>query len=108
MPEIRRLNPDEHRASAELFHGTLHLPPLEDNRWEEVAVEYIPGRTYGAFEAGEQIGCAGSLPSALRVPGGNWLPMAAVTNVGVRADHTRKGVLRAMMRAQLDGCAAAG
>lgn len=108
MPEIRSLRPDEHRASAELFLGTLHLQVPDDSRWEELAAEYVPGRTYGAFDAGEQIGCAGSLPSALCVPGGAWLSMAAVTNVGVRADHTRKGVLRAMMRAQLDGCAAAG
>ena len=36
------------------------------------------------------------------MPGGAVLPLAAVTGVGVRADRTRRGLLTALMRAQLD------
>jgi predicted acetyltransferase len=38
----------------------------------------------------------------MTVPGGAVLDTAAVTQVGVRADHTRRGLLSALMRAQLD------
>jgi predicted acetyltransferase len=44
----------------------------------------------------------------MAVPGGAVLDTAAVTQVGVRADHTRRGVLTALMRAQLDDLAARG
>ena len=51
---------------------------------------------------------ATSFPSEMVVPGGAVLPMAAVTRVGVRADRTRRGLLTAMMRAQLDDVASRG
>lgn len=42
------------------------------------------------------------------MPGGAVLPMAAVTGVGVRTDHRRRGALTGLMRLQLAECAAAG
>ena len=42
------------------------------------------------------------------MPGGAVLPLAAVTRVGVRADRTRRGLLTALMRAQLDDLRARG
>jgi predicted acetyltransferase len=44
----------------------------------------------------------------MAVPGGAVLDAAAVTQVGVRADHTRRGLLSALMRAQLDDLAERG
>ncbi|MBA3907236.1 MAG: GNAT family N-acetyltransferase, partial [Pseudonocardiales bacterium] len=44
----------------------------------------------------------------MAVPGGAVLDTAAVTQVGVRADHTRRGLLSALMRAQLDDLAPRG
>jgi predicted acetyltransferase len=44
----------------------------------------------------------------MTVPGGARLPMAGVTGVGVRADRTRRGVLRALMSTQLEDFAARG
>src|SRR5690242_4315930 len=44
----------------------------------------------------------------MAVPGGAVLDTAAVTQVGVRADHTRRGLLTALMRVQLDDAAARG
>jgi predicted acetyltransferase len=58
-------------------------------------------RMYGAWSDGAIIGGAGSFPFNLTVPGGE-LPTAGVTVVGVLPTHRRRGVLRAMMRAQLD------
>ena len=51
------------------------------------------------------MGTATSFPSRMAVPGGAVLDTAAVTQVGVRADHTRRGLLTALMRAQLDDIA---
>jgi predicted acetyltransferase len=58
-------------------------------------------RMHAAFDDGEIVGGAGAFSFDLSVPGGS-LPCAGVTVVGVFPTHRRRGVLRAMMRAQLD------
>ena len=58
-------------------------------------------RMYGAWSNEAIVGGAGSFPFDLTVPGGA-LPTVGVTVVGVLPTHRRQGVLRAMMRAQLD------
>ena len=61
------------------------------------------------MHAGEAVvGTATSYACRMAVPGGAVLDTAAVTQVGVRADHTRRGLLTALMRAQLDDVAARG
>jgi predicted acetyltransferase len=57
-------------------------------------------RMHAAFEDGEIVGGAGAYPFELSVPGGV-LPCGGVSVVGVPATHRRRGVLRAMMDAQL-------
>ena len=74
-------------------------------------MSYAPGRTFGAFDPGPDgrlIATATSFPSRTAVPGGAVLPVAAVTRIGVRADRTRRGLLTALMRAQLDDAAGRG
>jgi hypothetical protein len=51
---------------------------------------------------GSLVGTAMSFAVSTSVPGGAVLPAAAVSCVGVRADRTRRGVLTALIRAQLD------
>jgi predicted acetyltransferase len=58
-------------------------------------------RMHGAFEDGAIVGGAGAFTFDFSVPGGS-LPCAGVTVVGVYPTHRRRGILRAMMRAQLD------
>lgn len=60
-------------------------------------------RMHGAWEGGGAVGGAGTFPFELTVPGGR-VRAAGVTAVGVLPSHRRRGVLRAMMRAQLDAC----
>jgi len=105
--EIRTLRDDEHRAASDLFRETLHAPPSGDTEWERAGLAYQPGGTIGAFDPAF-IGTARSFDAELMVPGGARLPVAGVTGVGVRADRTRRGVLRAMMTAQLEDFAARG
>jgi len=64
-------------------------------------------RMHAAFEGDEIVGGAGALTFDLSVPGGS-LPCAGVTIVGTYPTHRRRGVLRAMMRAQLDDVRARG
>jgi predicted acetyltransferase len=107
-PAVHTLGPDELRAAHALFGATIHRPPSDDAAWAVVASSYSPGRTLGVHADGALVATATSFPSEVAVPGGAVLPMAAVTRVGVRADHTRRGLLTAMMRAQLDDVAARG
>lgn len=67
-----------------------------------------PGRTLGVRVDGELVGTATSFTSWLVVPGGAHVPHAAVTRVGVSPTYTRRGVLTAVMRHQLDDIAARG
>ena len=58
-------------------------------------------RMHAARENGTIVGGAGAFSWDMSIPGGS-LPTAGVTVVGVYPTHRRRGVLRAMMRAQLD------
>ncbi|MDR7303469.1 GNAT family N-acetyltransferase [Haloactinomyces albus] len=100
--DVRPLAEAEFRDANRVFLSSLHRPAPTDQQWERSTARYEPGRVFGAFRSGELVGTTMALGSSLAVPGGAVLPASAVTGVGVRADHTRRGVLRALMRTQLD------
>src|SRR5438552_1566206 len=81
-------------------------PPKEDfaDRWLQF---FELERMHAAFDGDEIVGGAGAFTYDLSVPGGS-LPCAGVTVVGVYPTHRRRGVLRGMMRAQLDDVHARG
>jgi predicted acetyltransferase len=106
--DVRALEPDDLRAAHSLFGAAIHRPPADDAGWARTAPSYSPGRTLGVHESGGLVATATSFPSETAVPGGAVLPMAAVTRVGVRADRTRRGLLTAVMRAQLEDIADRG
>jgi predicted acetyltransferase len=83
----------------------MHMGPAKDEHWSALVDSFEPGRNLGAFQDGELVGCTQSYASQLALPGGAVLPMAMVSRVGVRADHTRRGVLTSLKRAQLSGLA---
>jgi predicted acetyltransferase len=58
-------------------------------------------RMHAAFDGDRIVGGAGAFPFQLTVPGGP-VPCAGITVVGVLPTHRRRGVLTAMMRAQLE------
>lgn len=58
-------------------------------------------RVLAAWDDGRPVGTAASYPFELSVPGGV-LPAAGVTWCGVLASHRRRGILRELMRRQLD------
>ncbi len=80
--------------------------PTEDN--VERASRVMPHeRMHAAWDGDRAVGGAGSFPFELTVPGGR-VRAAGITMVGVLPSHRRRGVLRDMMRAQLDACHARG
>jgi predicted acetyltransferase len=74
--------------------------PLTEERIDRFSRLLPFERMHAAFEDGEIVGGAGAFPFQFSVPGGV-LPCGGVSVVGVPATHRRRGVLRAMMDAQL-------
>ncbi len=92
---------EELRAAAgAIVHYFGREPPDEEwsDRWLK---NFELERMHAAFDGGAIVGGAGAYTFRLTVPGG-LLPAAGVTIVGVLPTHRRRGILRAMMRAQLD------
>ena len=65
-------------------------------------------RMHAAFEGDRIVGGAGAFTYEMSVPGGGSVPAAGVSVIGVLPTHRRRGVMTAMMRAQLDDCKARG
>jgi predicted acetyltransferase len=98
--EVRPCRPEELRAAVSpIFHYFGRAPSEEG---VESTARVLPAeRMHAAWEDGIAVGGAGAYPFELTVPGGR-IPAAGVTVVGVLPTHRRRGVLRSMMRAQLD------
>ena len=79
-------------------YGTWEPTDKELKRFQR----YLPlDRMHAAFEGRNVLGGAGAFEYEVSVPGGS-VACAGVTVVGVYPPHIRRGVLTAMMRAQLD------
>ncbi len=79
-------------------YGTWEPTDEERKRFQR----YLPlDRMHAAFEGRNVVGGAGAFEYEVSVPGGS-VACAGVTVVGVYPPHIRRGVLTAMMRAQLD------
>ncbi|MDH4339229.1 MAG: GNAT family N-acetyltransferase [Thermoleophilia bacterium] len=76
------------------------MEPTEE-RMERFSKNLPIERMHAAREGGKTVGGAGAFPFELTVPGGV-VPTAGVTVVGTFPTHRRRGVLRSLMRAQLD------
>jgi predicted acetyltransferase len=74
---------------------------LTDAEFEEWDHLLEPDRLIAAFDGETPIGTAGAYTFAMTVPGGE-VAVAGVTVVGVEPGHRRRGVLRSLMRHQID------
>jgi predicted acetyltransferase len=98
--EVRACRADE----LESFFDTCQRAFHQHVRAVEVARDsklLRPERALAAFEGEDVVGTAGAYEFSLSVPGGE-IAAAGVTMVGVLPSHRRKGILRALMRSQLD------
>ena len=103
MIEIRPVaSAEELRQAA---NGIVHYfgrdAPTEEwaERWLR---NFELGRMLAAIDDGAIVGGAGAFGLRMTVPGGAQLGTAGVTVVGVLPTHRRRGILRSMMRVQLD------
>ncbi|MGW8380301.1 GNAT family N-acetyltransferase [Streptomyces sp. ODS28] len=65
-------------------------------------------RSLAVWDGGAVVGSASASSFRVTVPGGSAVPAAGVTMVHVTATHRRRGILRSMMRRQLDDVREAG
>ena len=98
--EIRNPSDDEVRAAMRAGEASFGEEPKEDDL--ERHTKMLPrDRFFAAYEDNRPVGTTASFPFALTVPGGE-LAAGGVTWVGVLPSHRRRGILRDMMRRQLD------
>jgi predicted acetyltransferase len=76
------------------------MTPTEE-RMQRLLELITPERMHAAWSDGAIVGGAAAFTFNVTVPGGD-LPTAGVSVVGVYPTHRRRGVLRSLMRAQLD------
>ena len=88
------------RAVGAIGHYFGGWPP-DDEAAERFSSNLPFDRLHAAFDGDRIVGGAGAFPFELTVPGGT-VGCAGVTVVGVLPTHRRRGILTAMMRAQLD------
>jgi predicted acetyltransferase len=91
---------------AEFTEGVLAIGQYfgmvaNEERMQRFAEQMTLERMHAAWSDGTVAGGAGAFDFNLTVPGGD-LRTAGVTVVGVLPTHRRRGILRALMRAQLD------
>ncbi len=72
--------------------------PQDAPRWAFIE----PTRAFLARDGDQVVGGCGSYPLEVTVPGGRTVACAGLSIVGVLPTHRRRGILRKMMRAQLD------
>ena len=103
MIEVRPCtSTDELRdAAGAITHYFARERPTEEwaERWLR---NFELERMHAAVDDGKIVGGAGAFSFKTTVPGGASVPCAGVTIVGVLPTHRRRGILRSMMRAQLD------
>ncbi|MFG2191639.1 GNAT family N-acetyltransferase [Streptomyces sp. NPDC048639] len=107
-PELRVLQStewDEWYGNLTRAFGWVGEASEEKALWRELTELE---RSVGAWDGGTCVGTAGSFSFRLTVPGGAIVPAAGVTMVSVAPTHRRRGVLRSMMRRQLDDVRAWG
>ena len=98
--EIRAATADEFPAPIEPIFHYFGGPPRADFA-DSVRLLIPPERMHAAFDDGAVVGSASVFPFETSVPGG-FVRAAGVTLVGVLPTHRRRGILRSLMRAQLD------
>ena len=91
---------DEFTAAVFAIGQYFGMVPTEE-RMQRFVDQITLERMHAAWSNGAVVGGAGAFTFTVTVPGGD-VPTAGVSVVGVYPTHRRRGVLRALMRAQLD------
>ncbi len=96
--DVRLTEQHELRAAADAARHGLLFPATGDTDWEKWAHGWVDDHvSVSAWDGDDCVGHAGSIAMDTKMVGGAWLPTAAITRVGVRPTHTRRGALTRMM-----------
>ncbi|HWL32176.1 MAG TPA: GNAT family N-acetyltransferase [Gaiellaceae bacterium] len=99
--EIRPPAEDELRAAMDAAEMAFGSGGVEDEDWKRESKAMPAARAIAAYDGGKPVALAGAYEFGLTIPGGQ-LPCAGVTWVGVLPTHRRRGILRDLMRRQLE------
>ncbi|MFE9746145.1 GNAT family N-acetyltransferase [Saccharothrix saharensis] len=99
---LRTLTADDLAEFQRVVNSSFLSDSVEDQleRWRGL---FEPERHHAVFDGDELIGGGGIQSRQITLPGAGPQPVAAVTSVGVKPGHRRRGVLTRVMRAQLHG-----
>ena len=98
--EIRNPSEEEFRAAMRVTESAFG-EEQKDEDFERHRKMLPRDRFFAAYDGERPVGTAASFPFRLAVPGGE-LGAGGVTWVGVLPSHRRRGILRQLMRSQLD------
>src|SRR5438067_4705209 len=91
----------EEFGAAFLAIGQYFGATIEEDRMQRWAAQLGLDRMHAAWSDGTLVGGAAAFTFNMTVPAGD-VPTAGVSVVGVYPTHRRRGILRSLMRAQLD------
>jgi predicted acetyltransferase len=98
---VEALSREQTRSAVHVFWNGIGMAPPDEARLATVDSTWEEGRNLGIrSDDGAIVGTAWSFGCRAAVPGGV-VQASGVSRVGVRADHTRRGMLTALMRTQL-------
>jgi predicted acetyltransferase len=99
--DVRPVGNLEEFGAAFFAIGQYFGATIEEDRMQRWVDQLGLDRTHAAFSNGKIVGGAAAFTFNMTVPGGD-VPTAGVSVVGVYPTHRRRGILRSLMRAQLD------
>jgi predicted acetyltransferase len=105
--EIRPITPSETKPFLDAVRTVFGFDPIDEQELAAWRPTLELERTLAVFEVKEIVATANAISFQLTIPGAV-VPMAGVTSVSVLPTHRRRGLLRAMMRRQLDDIHARG
>jgi predicted acetyltransferase len=105
--KVRPVTAGEIGSFLDVFESAWGFPP-DDEQQRQTAAVVAAQTPLAAFADGAMAGTAMSFALELTVPGQVQLPMAGVSYVAVHPLRRRRGVMRALMRFQLDDLHARG
>ena len=104
--ELRTLTPDDVGPAWDVLETVFGYPPHPEDREPEFGV-VDPCRFYGGYDGDAIVATAGSFALQMAVPG-TTTDVAGVSWISVLPTHRRQGILRSIMRRQLDDLHASG
>jgi predicted acetyltransferase len=99
---IRATEPDELRLASAATRVALLDGAPDDDAWAKVESSWLDQISFSAWDGEQCVGHASSFDVDTFVPGGAWLPSAAVTRVGVLPTHRRQGIFTRLMERVAD------